>query len=91
MGVSNPLDDRAEQNRGYAEVPLSTVNPRVGNAHLKQNSILESYKIAQGFNETVTSRVLLLEVTRGTVVRLNKINLSVSENFSARKVFSGLD
>ena len=35
MEVSNPRDDRAERNRGSAEVPLSTVIPRVGNFHLE--------------------------------------------------------
>ena len=40
MGISNPRDDRAERNRGVlASVPLSTVIPRVGNAHLQQNLI----------------------------------------------------
>ena len=39
MGFSNPRDDRAERNRGYAEVPVSTVIPMVGNAHLQQCSL----------------------------------------------------
>ena len=43
MEVSNPRDDRAERNRGSAEVPLSTVIPRVGNFHLEQNTILDSF------------------------------------------------
>ena len=44
MGVSNPRDDRAERNRGVvASVPLSTVIPRVGNAHLQQNPILDYF------------------------------------------------
>ena len=43
MGVSNPRDDRAEQNLGVASVPLSTVIPRVGNLHLQQNPISDSY------------------------------------------------
>ena len=37
MGVSNPRDDRAERNRG------STVIPMVGNAHLQQYPISDSY------------------------------------------------
>ena len=43
MEVSNPRDDRAERNRGSAEVPLSTVIPRVGNFHLEKNTILDSF------------------------------------------------
>ena len=43
MGVSNPRDDRAERNLGVALVPLSTVIPRAGNAHLQQNPISDSY------------------------------------------------
>ena len=43
MEVSNPRDDRAEQNRGSAEVPVSTVIPRVGNFHLEKNTILDSF------------------------------------------------
>ena len=43
MEVSNPRDDRAERNRGSAEVPLSKVIPRVGNFHLEQNTILDSF------------------------------------------------
>ena len=43
MEVSNPRDERAERNRGSAEVPLSTVIPRVGNFHLEQNTILDSF------------------------------------------------
>ena len=43
MEVSNPRDDRAERNRGSAEVPLSTVIPRVGNFHLEQSTILDSF------------------------------------------------
>ena len=43
MEVSNPRDDRAERNRGSAEVPLSTVIQRVGNFHLEQNTILDSF------------------------------------------------
>ena len=43
MGVSNPRDDRAERNLGVASVPLSTVIPRVGNAHLQQNPKSDSY------------------------------------------------
>ena len=43
MEVSNPRDDRAERNRGSAEVPLSTVIPRVGNFHLEQKTILDSF------------------------------------------------
>ena len=43
MEVSNPRDVRAERNRGSAEVPLSTVIPRVGNFHLEQNTILDSF------------------------------------------------
>ena len=43
MEVSNPRDDRAERNRGSAEVPLRTVIPRVGNFHLEQNTILDSF------------------------------------------------
>ena len=43
MGVFNPRDDRAERNLGVvAEVPLSTVIPSVGNAHLQQNPISDS-------------------------------------------------
>ena len=42
-GLSYPRDDRAVRNRGYAEFPLSTVIPRVGNAHLQQNPILDSF------------------------------------------------
>ena len=44
-------------NRGYAEVPLSTVIPRAGNAHLQKNRIpdffLEQYhrKITFHFKE----------------------------------------
>ena len=45
MDVSNPWDDCAEQNRGYAEVPHSTVIPRVVNAHLQQNPISDSYTL----------------------------------------------
>ena len=47
MEVSNPRDDRAERNRGSAEVPLSTVIPRVGNFHLEQNTILDSFSAQQ--------------------------------------------
>ena len=43
MGVFNIRDDRAERNRGYVEVPLSTVIPRAGHAHLQQNPILDSF------------------------------------------------
>ena len=43
MEVSNPRDDRAERNRGSAELPLSTAIPRVGNFHLEQNTILDSF------------------------------------------------
>ena len=43
MEVSNPRDDRAERNRGSAEVPLSRVIQRVGNFHLEQNTILDSF------------------------------------------------
>ena len=44
MGVSNPRDDRAARNLGVvASVPLSMVIPRVGNAHLQQNTILEIF------------------------------------------------
>ena len=43
MEVSNPRDDRAERNRGSAEVPLSTVIPRVGNFHLEKNTTLDSF------------------------------------------------
>ena len=43
MECSNPRDDRAERNRGSAEVPLSTVIPRVGNFHLEKNTILDSF------------------------------------------------
>ena len=43
MGVSNPQDDLAERNLGLASVPRTTVNPRVGNTHLQQNPILDSY------------------------------------------------
>ena len=43
MEVSNPRDDHAERNRGSAEVPLSTVIPRVGNFHLEKNTILDSF------------------------------------------------
>ena len=45
MGVPNPRDERAERNRGYASVPLSTVIPRIGNAHLQQNPISDSYNL----------------------------------------------
>ena len=38
MGVYIPRDDLAERNRG-----CSTVIPRVGNAHLQQNPISDSY------------------------------------------------
>ena len=43
--MGGPRDDRAERNRGYASVPLSMVIPRVGNAHLQQNPISDSYSI----------------------------------------------
>ena len=43
MGVSSQRDDRAEQNRGYASILLSTVISRIGNAHLQQNPISDSY------------------------------------------------
>ena len=43
MEVSNPRDDRAERNQGSAEVPLSTVIPRVGNFHLEKKTILDSF------------------------------------------------
>ena len=45
MGVSNYQDDHAERNRGYNEVPLSTVIPQVGNTHLQQNPISDSYNL----------------------------------------------
>ena len=56
MGVSNPRDDRVERNLGVDLVPLSTVIPRVGNAHLQQNPISDSYITQQSqnhVNETV--------------------------------------
>ena len=43
MEVSNPRDDGAERNLGGASVPLSTVIPWVGNFHLEQNPIYDSY------------------------------------------------
>ena len=43
MEVSETRDDRAVRNRGSAEVPLSTVIPRVGNFHLEQKTILDSF------------------------------------------------
>ena len=45
MEVSNPRDDRTERNLGGASVPLSTVIPWVGNFHLEQNTILDSYNM----------------------------------------------
>ena len=46
MVVSNLRDDRAERNPGVASIPFSTVFPRVGNAHLQQKPILDSYSTA---------------------------------------------
>ena len=45
MAFSNPRDDQAERNLGLASVLLSMVIPRVGNAHLQQNPILDSYNL----------------------------------------------
>ena len=68
MGVSNPRDDRAERNLGIASV-ISAVIPRVGNAHLQQNPILDSFSyitppknylslyIKFYFSRTILSRV----------------------------------
>ena len=58
MEVSNPRDDRAERNRGSAEVPLSTVIPRVGNFHLEKNTILDSFSCTANPPNLVYFKVL---------------------------------
>ena len=50
MGVSSPRDDRAERNLGVASVPLSTVIPLVGNAHLQQSPISDFYNLCPIIN-----------------------------------------
>ena len=66
MEVSNPRDDRAERNLGGASVPLSTVIPWVGNFHLEQNPIQDSYRIALtlflGFFELSSTGFIVLAV-----------------------------
>ena len=98
MEVSNPRDDRAERNRGSAEVPLSTVIPRVGNFHLEQNTILDS------FSCTTTPKIWFMHVVpvsrfcvfffslgENTWVRCNFITQAKSVAISvwcARKLFT---
>ena len=60
MDVSNPRDDPTERNRGIALVPLSMVIPRVGNAHLQQNPISDSYialNIAAGSTQIMIVKI----------------------------------
>ena len=82
MGVSNPRDDRAERNRGVASVPHSTVIPRVGNAHLEQNLILDSYKILLPVPvdfDTLTPAALSDTLKEGFVIRMqhNRIPMAI--------------
>ena len=75
MEVSNPRDDRAERNRGSAEVPLSTVIPRVGNFHLEQNTILDSFSCTTTPKIWFISRfcVFFFSLGENTWVRCNFI------------------
>ena len=61
MEVSNPRDDRAERNLGGASVPLSTVIPWVGNFHLEQNPILDSYIPATPFSFSNCKRAIKIQ------------------------------
>ena len=63
MEVSNPRDDRAERNLGRASVPLSMVIPWVGNFHLEQNPILDSY-IATSLNNPFQNSAVQQEISK---------------------------
>ena len=80
MEVSNPRDDRAERNRGSAEVPLSTVIPRVGNFHLEQNTILDSFSCTTTPKIWFISRfcVIFFSLGENTWVRCNFITQAKS-------------
>ena len=80
MEVSNPRDDRAERNRGSAEVPLSTVIPRVGNFHLEQNTILDSLSCTTTPKIWFISRfcVFFFSLGENTWVRCNFITQAKS-------------
>ena len=98
MEVSNPRDDRAERNRGSAEVPLSTVIPRVGNFHLEQNTILDSFSCTTTPKIWFISRFCViffgaLSLGENTWVRCNFITQAKSLAISvwcARKNFTTL-
>ena len=92
MEVSNPRDDRAERNRGSAEVPLSTVIPRVGNFHLEQNTILDSFSCTTTPKIWLISRfcVFFFSLGENTWVRCNFITQAKSVAISvwcARKSY----
>ena len=80
MEVSNPRGDRAERNRGSAEVPLSTVIPRVGNFHLEQNTILDSFSCTTTPKIWFISRfcVFFFSLAENTWVRCNFITQAKS-------------
>ena len=91
MEVSNPRDDRAERNRGSAEVPLSTVIPRVGNFHLEQNTVLDSFSCTTTPKIWFISRFcIFFSLGENTWVRCNFITQAKSVAISvwcARKTF----
>ena len=95
MEVSNPRDDRAERNRGSAEVPLSTVIPRVGNFHIEKNTILDSFSCTATPQIWFISRFCVifgaLSLGENTWVRCNFITQAKSVAISvwcARIIYS---